>query len=477
MDALLELEGITRHFGSVVALSRASIAVRRGTVHALLGENGAGKTTLMRIAYGLAAPDAGIVRVAGQVHRPATPADAMRAGVAMVQQHCALVPVMTVADNIALGLPRRVRVSAASIAAAARQAGLPIEPDALVEALTVAAQQRVEIVKALVRDARLLILDEPTAALAPAEAEELLAWVRRFADRGGGVVLITHRIAEAMAHADEVTVLRRGATALSGPRPALNREALIAAMLGPQAGEATAVHEGRREHAGTGVIASSSSLAVADERGTTRLRDGTMLVRRGEVVGVAGVEGSGCRELLRALAGRARPSRGHVTLPGSVGFIPEDRHREAVVLDAPVSDNLALHGAGRRRGLLLQTRLRAEAEALVRAYRIAAPDVRAPAWTLSGGNQQRLVIARELAADPALLIVENPTRGLDVLAAAEVRHRIREAAGRGAGVVYHSPDLDELLEVSDRILVVHAGTVREVRRDRDAVGRAMLGAA
>ena len=516
----LALEHVVRQYGAVRALAGASLTVARGTLHAVLGENGAGKTTLMRVAFGLVRPDAGTLRVDGVVRRFETPRDAIAAGIGMVHQHFTIVPAMTVAENVALGGrggydPRR---AAARVRALGEATGLRLDPDARAGALGVAAQQRLEVLKALARGgaqgdgahgdgaqgagaagaARLLILDEPAAVLAPAESEELLRWLRAWVDAGGTAVLVTHKLRDALRHADAVTVLRRGATVFSAPlrptasavppTPPVDEHALTTAMLGADVDAATirtadgaprasapAPSSGGAPSARTRV-ARLTGVRVVDAAGVTRLRDATVELHAGTVVGVAAVEGSGQRELLRIFAGRLAPSAGVADVPAEVAFIPEDRHRDALLLDGSLAENLALTGAGVRRGRLRWANVRAAADAL-----IAAADVRGGAPTiaaraLSGGNQQKFVVARELAATPTLVVAENPTRGLDVRAAASVRARLRDAAAGGAAVVVHASDLDEVLALADEMLVVYDGTVRRAPVDRRVVGRLMLGA-
>ena len=478
MAAALQLTGVTRRFGSVLALNEVSLAVRPGSVHALLGENGAGKTTLMRIAYGLLRPDRGTIQIAGRSVLLRSPADAMREGLGMVHQHFTLVPAMTVAENVALGAKEQrsrwrfsERVAAEQVARLGRETGLTLDPAARVDMLSVAAQQRVEIIKALARDTRVLILDEPTAVLAPAEARELLEWVRRFANGGRSVVLITHRLGDALHVADDITVLRRGSVVWHDVVTAADESMLTEAMIGEQlvrerTGDAHAIGQ---------PVLRATDLRASDERGVERLRGVSIEVRAGEVVGIAGVEGAGQRELLRVLAGRAVPTAGTVERPAVVGFIPEDRQRDALVLDFPLFENVALRGAGERRGLVGWRGVEIRSAELITAFDVRAPNPRVPARTLSGGNQQKLVLARELDDAPPALVAENPTRGLDVRAGAAVQRQLRMARDRGAAVLFYSSDLEEVLAIADRVVVMFAGTAREVRRDVDAVGRALLG--
>ena len=480
---LLSLEHISRRFGNVVALDDASLTVRAGSVHGLLGENGAGKSTLMRVAFGLLAPDTGVIRVRGTAASIPSPAAAFAAGIGMVHQHFTLVPAMTVAENVALGGRGRFdpRAAADRVRDVAERAGLQLDASAQVSTLSVGAQQRCEIVKALARDVALLILDEPTAVLAPPEAAELLRWVRGFADRGGAVVLITHKLRDAMAVADDVTVLRRGRTVLASSARETTQDALRTAMVG----DLTRVDGSRRVRHRAGstersalptVILSAHNVHASDNRGAVRVRDVTLDVRGGEIVGIAAVDGAGQHELLRLLAGRLAPQRGHVVRPARLGFVPEDRHRDALLLDGSLDENVALRGAGARRGWMPWRALRESTKALLVERNVLANGPRALARTLSGGNQQKLILARELSDAPDALVVENPTRGLDFRATAAVLDALRDARDAGAAIVLYSSDLDEVLELADRVFVMFDGRLVETTGDRDAVGRAMLGA-
>ena len=497
MTLALEIDQLHKSFGAIEALAGASLQVREGTVHALLGENGAGKTTLMRIAYGMQRPDAGSLRVFGAPAHFRSSADAIARGVGMVHQHFTLVPAMTVAENVALGM--RGRYDAATAADRVRRlgerTGLVLDPSARVETLPVGAQQRLEIVKALARDARLLILDEPTAVLAPEEADELMRWVRRFRDEGRAVVLITHKLREALAVADDVTVLRRGRTVRSGAARTLDEPTLVAALLGEDAGagvtaaanraatraapprRGAAEHTAPHDFGAETVIASLRTVSVADSRGGVALRDASLDVHSGEIVGIAAVEGSGQHELLRLLAGRLAPTSGHLTLPANIAFIPEDRHRDAMVLDMSLVENVALRGLGARRGRMPWAALRAATAKVIERFDVRGPGAGAAGRALSGGNQQKLVLGRELADRPAMVVAENPTRGLDIRATAAVLEQLRAAADDGSGVVLYSSDLDEVLGLADRLFVVHAGhLLTVVPPTRETVGRAMLGA-
>ena len=472
----LELEHIGKRFGAFQALDDATLIVRRGTVHALLGENGAGKTTLMRIAYGMESADRGSVRIAGHALRLKSPADAITAGVGMVHQHFTLVPAMTVAENVALGGRGRFdsRRAAEHVRNLGQVTGLSLEPEARVRDLAVRAQQRVELLKVLSHDARILILDEPTAVLAPAEADDLLRQLRRLADEGRAVILITHKLREALSVADDVTVLRRGRTTLAEPRADVDEDRLVEAMLG-QRGVGAMINAPDRTAGDTTIAARDAE--IADARGITRVRGVTLGIRSGEIVGIAAVEGSGHRELLRALAGRLPIVAGSLDLPRHVGFVPDDRHRDALVLDMSLAENFALNGAGARGGVIPWRDVEAATRNVIREFDVRAGSEHVAASTLSGGNQQKFILGRELHGPPAALVVENPTRGLDVRSSTFVRDRLIGAAAEGVAVVMHSADLDEIIAIAHRMLVVYGGTVREVPVDADLVGRAMLGAA
>jgi len=476
-DVALELASITKRFGRLTALDGASLQAMRGTVHALLGENGAGKTTLMRIAFGMLRPDSGSIAVDGTDRSFASPADAIAAGIGMVHQHFTLVPAMTVAENIALGgrgsfRPTQVREAILTLSA---RTGLAVDPSARIEDLPAGAQQRVEILKALSRDTRILILDEPTAVLTPTEARELLQKARELVSNGGTAILITHKLRDALEFADDITVLRRGSTVWSGRASEATEETLVAAMLG---GERTGAEMQRVTAIATdrnATVLSLENVSVRDDGGVERLRSVTLSVHTGEIVGIAAVEGNGQRELLRVLAGRMRVTSGDVRIPAVVGFIPEDRHRDALIQDFSLRDNVALLGASTRRGVMSWAAIGRQTRELIRDYDVRAPDDLTRARSLSGGNQQKLVVGREIEGSQTALVAENPSRGLDVQATAAVHARILAARDAGMAVVIYSSDLDEVLALAERVVVVHAGKVTEPPREYESIGRAMLG--
>ena len=467
----LALTGIDKTFDGTAALSSASLAVAPGSIHALLGENGAGKTTLMRIAFGMLPPDSGTITIDGMERRFDSTASAIAAGIGMVHQHFALVPVMTVAENIALGGRGQYRhqESIRRIRDVAAEAGLSVDPAARVSDLSIGGQQRVEIVKALTRGAQILILDEPTAVLPPAEAASLLDWLRRFVSSGRSAILITHKVREALRVADHVTVLRQGKTILSAPRAEVTEEMLASLMV-----EQVVVPSRKPAAASKQVVAELEDVSMV-RAGRTLLQHTTLTVRAGEILGIAGVEGSGHQELLRLLAQRIRPQRGVLRGPFEPAFIPEDRHRDALALDMSSTENIALRGAAHRRGRIRWSMLREKTIELAGIGDVRGPVPDAPVRQLSGGNQQKLVIARELDGLPTLVVAENPTRGLDVRSTQAVHSRLFDARAQGAAVVVYSSDIEELLSLADRVVVVHTGAVREVPLNIESVARALVG--
>ena len=481
---VLRLEGIEKRYGPVHALRGADFTLYPGEVHALLGENGAGKTTLMQVADGLVRPDAGRIRVGDADRSALTPSEARRLGIGMVHQHFTGIPAFTVAENVALATGWRVTPGALRerVRQAGERIGLPLDPDVRTGRLSVGLKQRLEIVKAVAADARILLLDEPTAVLAPAEVAELLDVIRRFTASGGAAVLITHKLDEALAAADRVTVLRRGAVVVQALRGELDPGGLAAAMIG---GEPVPWSPGAVPSRTDGPPAiRAEALEVARESGYgLALRQGSLEVHPGEIVGVAAVEGNGQRELLRAVAGRVHPLRGRLEVARPVAFIPEDRTSEGLIPELTLTENVVL-GSGTdepwTRGGRIDWRAaeRYTAE-LLRAYDVVAEGPHAPASSLSGGNQQKVVIARELSRRPRVVVAENPTRGLDLRATAAVHARLREAAEAGAAVLVHSSDLDEVLELAGRVLVVSRGVVAEpgAAAGREEIGAMMLAGA
>ena len=478
MTTALEMIDISKRFGAVTALDRAHLRVERGTMHALLGENGAGKTTLMRVLFGTVKADGGTIRLGEESARVASPADAIRLGIGMVHQHPMHVPTMSVLENMQIGRTGQLDLGRArsSAEALARDIGFSVDLSTTVEQLPVAAQQRVEILKALGRGAQTLILDEPTAVLAPDEAGELLGWLKRFALNGGTVIVITHKLEEARTFADAVTVLRGGQTVLERSSSESSTGDLVAAMLGVESAEPSAVADVAPASTSSGAtVASAANLVVPSHHRRVAIGGATFGISAGEVLGVVGLEGSGHHELLQALAGRLSPLEGTLNLPRSIGFVPEDRHRDAVVLNFSLTENIAIRGSGRRRGRLAWRRLAQETIDIIDRFDVRAAGPAARMVSLSGGNQQKLVVGRELRPTPELLVLENPTRGLDIRASRFVHDEIRRARRDGIAIVFYSSDLDEVIALADRLLAVHAGIVRSIPRDRTSAGRAMLG--
>ena len=468
-DVALELRDISKRFGPVVALDNAFLTARPGIVHALLGENGAGKTTLMRIAFGLIHPDSGWIALDGARVRFTSPSDAIAAGIGMVHQQFSLVPAMTVAENVALGgkglfKPHEI---AARISNVGRNTGLSLDPDALVSTLGNADRQKLEIVRTLAHDARILILDEPTAVLTSRDTAELFRQLRSFADSGGAVILITHKLDDAIAHADEVTVLRRGQVVLNAKMTEADRRSLTTAMLGfaPEQPE-------------TGIFSPSGASVVASMRDVVVdpfVDPVTVEVRSGEIVGIAALDDDAA-SLLRTLAGRSQPAEGAVTLPSSIAFVPENRQDEAMIPEFDLAENFALREAGKQKGLIAWKNIENRVRDVIREFDIRAEGPRVAGRTLSGGNQQRFVLGRELHDDPPMLVLENPTQGLDVNAAAAIHARIRAAASKGTAVVFYSSDLDELAEVSHRVLVIRNRTMKFSEPERESIGHLLLDA-
>ena len=457
----LALNDITRRFANTVALDSVSLAIHKGKITALLGENGAGKTTLMRIAFGMLQPDSGSISVDDRTVRFSSPADAIAAGIGMVHQQFSLIPAMTVAENVALTGRGRYSLVATKqrLSEIAGKTGLRLNPDAYVADLGSADRQKLEILRTLAHRARVLILDEPTAVLTARDTVELFAQLKAFAHDGGAVVLITHKLADAIEHADEVTVLRRGRSVLTAPMGTVDEPMLIEAMLGaapPRPTLTAATNDLSR------VVASLDHANISLE------------VRSGEIVGVAALDNA-ATPILRMLSRRRKVSGSAAVLPAKVGFVPENRRDEALIEDFNLTENVALAGAGNRSGTIDWTGVNDQAEEIISRFNVVASGPSASPNSLSGGNQQRFVLGRELIDDPDLIVLENPTQGLDVNAAAFVHSQLRQARDRGAGVIFYSSDLDELIAVSDRVIVVTADGVQSVSPDKNEIGQALLG--
>ena len=483
----VEMRGIRKQFGTLVANDGVDFSLRRGQIHALLGENGAGKTTLMRILYGLYRADQGEIRVNGQPAVIRSPKDAIAQGIGMVTQHFALVLPTTVSENVILGYNPGVRLKLERahqhVAAAAQHVGLDVDPLAKVKDLSVGQRQRVEILKALYRQANVLILDEPTAVLVPQEVEQLFPSLRRLQAEGLSVVFISHKLTEVMAITDQVTVLRSGRLMGTVNTVDITQAELARMMVGRLM--STAVRPGQPAAAAAAAPALRlQGVSALDNKGLAALKAIDLEVNAGEIVGLAGVSGNGQSELAQVLEGVRRTTAGRVLIDGQdlthadpqrmmqagVGRIPEDRH-ESVVGELSVAQNMALEHLGEftRAGQLDRQHLRQHAEQLIAAYQIKAkPDDRIR--TLSGGNMQKVILARVLERNPKVIVVAQPTRGLDVGATEYVRGKLLEQRQRGAAILLISEDLDEILELSDRIAVIYEGTIQAIlpRAEADA---------
>lgn len=427
----------------------------------------------MRIAFGMVTPDEGTIRIRGQVLRLSSAAEAIGAGIGMVHQQFSLVPEMTVAENVALGGRGRYDKNkvAARVTEIAEQLGMNLNPSTKVRDLTASERQKVEIVRTFAHGARTLILDEPTAVLTPSDIGDLFAQLRSFADSDGSVVLITHKLQDALEHADEVTVLRKGRCVLNAPMNDVDEITLANAMLGQGDQKRTPQERTRALH--TRKVLELQNVSLRDERGIEQLTDISLEVHAGEIVGVAALEGV-ARPMLRLMAGRIIPSSGDVIRPTSIGFVPEDRAQDSLIPDFSLTENMALRNLGLRSGRIQWTDIAERALAVISNFDVRTPDVSTHAAALSGGNQQKFVLGRELIDNPELLILENPTQGLDVHAASAIHDNIRAARNGGTAVVVYSSDLDELADLSDRVIVVSRGGIRATAPDRDLIGKTLL---
>jgi len=497
---VLEARGITKRFPGVLANADVGLALHAGEILCLLGENGAGKSTLMNVVYGLYHPDAGELRVHGEPVRFNSSADAIAAGIGMVHQHFQLVPVLTVAENVVLGQEPRsgpfldLATARREVAELSRRYGLAVDPDAVVGELSVGAQQRVELIKALYRNADILILDEPTAVLTPGEVTEFFEVVRSLVSQGKSVVFITHKLKEVLAVADSVTVLR-GGRVVGNADPRTATEASLASMM---VGRDVSFEVDKQAAKPGRPVLVTAGLVVADDRGVVTVDGVDLVARGGEIFGIAGVEGNGQRELVEAIAGMRAPVSGSVSIGGTdttglsprrvealgVGHVPEDRGKHGLVGIFPITDNLVLNRYQRQpfatRGVMQRDAIAEHAREQVRAYDIRTPSVDTACGSLSGGNQQKVVVARELSEDLRLLLVSQPTRGLDVGSIEFIHSQIVARRDAGAAVLLVSAELDEILSLSDRIGVLYRGRLVAVmdRADatRDELGLLMAGA-
>jgi len=478
-EIVLEMRGIRKEFPGIVANDDVSFDVRRGEVHALLGENGAGKSTLMNILYGLYRHDAGDILLRGKPVTFGSARDAIQAGIGMVHQHFMLIPVMTVAENIVLGTEPHdgifldERGAERRVRELSEQFALAVEPTALVHDITVGQEQRVEILKALYRGAGILILDEPTAVLTPQEAKELFGIIRSLQADGKSIIFISHKLNEVLEIADRITVLRRGRVIETVPREGATEESLARAMVGREV-----LLRVEKAPAQPGdVLLHVEDMHVVDDRGIEKVRGLTFDVRAGEIVGIAGVDGNGQTELIEAITGLRKIESGSVSVAGralrdagaremldaGVGHIPEDRQRRGLVLEFSIAENIALHdyadAPDSKWGWLFPNRLIARAGRLIREFDVRGGGPLTRAGGLSGGNQQKVVVAREIARDPKVLIAAQPTRGLDVGAIEYLHRRIVEERDKGRAILLVSLELEEILSLSDRILVIYEGEI------------------
>ncbi|HJQ49849.1 MAG TPA: ABC transporter ATP-binding protein [Gaiellaceae bacterium] len=497
-DLVLEMRDIRKEFPGVVANDGVSFDVRRGEVHALLGENGAGKSTLMNILYGLYKPDGGEIRLNGKPVTFSSAREAIGAGIGMVHQHFMLIPVMTVAENIVLGVEPRSGAlldeggAEQRVRELSERFGLAVDPTALISDITVGQEQRVEILKALYRDADLLILDEPTAVLTPQESHELFEIVRSLQSDGMSVIFISHKLNEVLEIADRITVLRRGKTIETVPRAGATEESLARAMVGREV--LLRVEKGPPEIGD--VLLEVRDLHVLDDRGIEKVRGVSFDVRAGEIVGIAGVDGNGQTELIDAVTGLQKIESGTVRIAGNalshasaraaldagIGHIPEDRQRRGLVLEFSIAENIALHDYAKppdaKWGWLFPSRMVQRARTLIREFDVRGGGPFTRAGGLSGGNQQKLVAAREIDRDPSVLIAAQPTRGLDVGAIEYLHRRLVSERDEGRAILLVSLELEEILSLSDRVLVIYEGQfVGEHTGDvtEEQIGLEMLG--
>lgn len=481
-ENVIEMRDITKVFGGFVANDKINLHLRKGEIHALLGENGAGKSTLMNMLAGLLEPTSGEIAVNGQVVNLDSPSKAASLGIGMVHQHFMLVEAFTVAENIILGseLTKNgvLDIAGASkeIKALSERYGLAVDPSAKVADISVGAQQRVEILKTLYRGADILIFDEPTAVLTPSEIDELMAIMKNLVKEGKSIILITHKLDEIRAVSDRVTVIRRGKSIETVEIAGATNADLAEMMVGRSVSFKTEKQASKPKE----VVLSIKDLVVNENRGVPAVKNLSLDVRAGEIVGIAGIDGNGQSELIQAITGLRKVESGSIELKGdsivglhprqitelSVGRVPEDRHRDGLILEMMISENIALQTYYKephsKNGILNYSNITSYAKKLMEEFDVRAASELVPAAALSGGNQQKAIIAREIDRDPDLLIVSQPTRGLDVGAIEYIHKRLIEERDNGKAVLVVSFELDEILNVSDRIAVIHDGKIQGI---------------
>ncbi|HGR1161696.1 TPA: ABC transporter ATP-binding protein [Streptococcus pneumoniae] len=481
-ENVIEMRDITKVFGGFVANDKINLHLRKGEIHAFLGENGAGKSTLMNMLAGLLEPTSGEIAVNGQVVNLDSPSKAASLGIGMVHQHFMLVEAFTVAENIILGseLTKNgvLDIAGASkeIKALSERYGLAVDPSAKVADISVGAQQRVEILKTLYRGADILIFDEPTAVLTPSEIDELMAIMKNLVKEGKSIILITHKLDEIRAVSDRVTVIRRGKSIETVEIAGATNADLAEMMVGRSVSFKTEKQASKPKE----VVLSIKDLVVNENRGVPAVKNLSLDVRAGEIVGIAGIDGNGQSELIQAITGLRKVESGSIELKGdsivglhprqitelSVGHVPEDRHRDGLILEMMISENIALQTYYKephsKNGILNYSNITSYAKKLMEEFDVRAASELVPAAALSGGNQQKAIIAREIDRDPDLLIVSQPTRGLDVGAIEYIHKRLIEERDNGKAVLVVSFELDEILNVSDRIAVIHDGKIQGI---------------
>lgn len=481
-ENVIEMRDITKVFGEFVANDKINLHLRKGEIHALLGENGAGKSTLMNMLAGLLEPTSGEIAVNGQVVNLDSPSKAASLGIGMVHQHFMLVEAFTVAENIILGseLTKNgvLDIAGASkeIKALSERYGLAVDPSAKVADISVGAQQRVEILKTLYRGADILIFDEPTAVLTPSEIDELMAILKNLVKEGKSIILITHKLDEIRAVSDRVTVIRRGKSIETVEIAGATNADLAEMMVGRSVSFKTEKQASQPKE----VVLSIKDLVVNENRGVPAVKNLSLDVRAGEIVGIAGIDGNGQSELIQAITGLRKVESGSIELKGdsivdlhprqitelSVGHVPEDRHRDGLILEMMISENIALQTYYKephsKNGILNYSNITSYAKKLMEEFDVRAASEFVSAAALSGGNQQKAIIAREIDRDPDLLIVSQPTRGLDVGAIEYIHKRLIEERDNGKAVLVVSFELDEILNVSDRIAVIHDGKIQGI---------------